>query len=94
VTAGWAARRAQSTQFCTPSQLVVAARADAIAAVIRAQYVGPLRPSVTAIWGMPPAPMTATNVSAGCQRDRGMDAYRAVADAEVRQAGSLAIRSR
>jgi hypothetical protein len=25
-----AARRAQSTQFCTPSQLVVAARADAM----------------------------------------------------------------
>ncbi len=29
MTAGWATRRAQSTQFCTPSQLVVAARADA-----------------------------------------------------------------
>ena len=29
VTAEWAARRPQSTQFCTPPQLVVAARADA-----------------------------------------------------------------
>jgi len=40
MTAGWAARRAQSTQFCTPSQLVVAARADAIPAVPRAAVTG------------------------------------------------------
>jgi hypothetical protein len=36
VTAGWSARRAQSTHLCTPSQLVVAARADAIPAALRA----------------------------------------------------------
>jgi hypothetical protein len=35
VTAGWAARRAQSTQVCTPAQLVVAARADARTAARR-----------------------------------------------------------
>jgi hypothetical protein len=44
MTAGWAARRAQSAQFCTPSQLVVAARADAIPA---ARYAFSFKLSVT-----------------------------------------------